>query len=90
MAEIVSLPAYESQVSGLMDEEERAAREFFIACAPEVHPVIARSGGFCKARRARQEWWFSGQLFHDRTGANLHGIYLGHVTKANTLGCRSE
>jgi hypothetical protein len=50
IAEIVSLSGYESQVSALMDEEERAAMEFFIACAPEVHPVIAGAGGFRKAR----------------------------------------
>ena len=36
-----------------MDEEERAAMEFFIACAPEDHPVIAGAGGFRKARWAR-------------------------------------
>jgi hypothetical protein len=28
--------------------------EFFIACAPEVHPVIAGAGGFRKARWARR------------------------------------
>ena len=27
--------------------------EFFIACAPEVHPVIVSAGGFRKARWAR-------------------------------------
>jgi hypothetical protein len=27
--------------------------EFFIACAPEDHPVIPGAGGFCKARWAR-------------------------------------
>jgi len=54
IAEIVSLSGYESQVSALMDEEERAAMEFFIACAPEVHPVIAGAGGFRKARWARR------------------------------------
>ena len=53
IAEIVSLSGYESQVSALMDEEERAAMEFFIACAPEVHPVIPGAGGFRKARWAR-------------------------------------
>jgi mRNA-degrading endonuclease RelE of RelBE toxin-antitoxin system len=54
IAEIVSLSGYESQVSVLMDEEERAAMEFFIACAPEDHPVIAGAGGFRKARWARR------------------------------------
>lgn len=52
IAEIVSLPAYEAQVSGLLDEEERMAMEFFIAAAPEKHPVIPGSGGFRKARWA--------------------------------------
>jgi hypothetical protein len=46
IAEIVSLTGYESQVSALM--------EFFIACAPEDHPVIAGAGGFRKARWARR------------------------------------
>jgi len=54
IAEIVSLSAYESQVSALLNEEEQMAMEFFIACAPEVHPVIPGSGGFRKARWARQ------------------------------------
>ena len=30
------------------------AMEFFIACAPEDHPVIPGSGGFRKARWARR------------------------------------
>jgi hypothetical protein len=54
IAEIVSLSAYESQVSALLDEQERIAMEFFIACAPEDHPVIQGSGGFRKARWARR------------------------------------
>ncbi len=33
-----------------MDDNERAAMELFIACAPEDHPVIAGTGGFRKAR----------------------------------------
>ena len=40
IAEIVSLSGYESQVSALLSEEERMAMEFFIASAPEDHPVI--------------------------------------------------
>jgi mRNA-degrading endonuclease RelE of RelBE toxin-antitoxin system len=52
IAEIVSLPGYESQVTALLNEEEREAMEFFIACAPEDHPVIPGSGGFRKARWA--------------------------------------
>jgi hypothetical protein len=53
IAEIVSLSAYESQVSKLMEEDERVAMEFFIACDPEEHPVISGTGGFRKARWAR-------------------------------------
>ena len=53
IAEIVSLSAYDAQVSKLMDEDERLALEFFIACSPEDHPVIAGTGGFRKARWAR-------------------------------------
>jgi len=54
IADIVSLSGYESQVSALIDEDERAAMEFFIATAPEDHPVIRGSGGFRKARWARR------------------------------------
>ena len=54
IAEIVSLSGYESQASALMDEDERLAMEFFIACAPEVHPIIPGAGGFRKARWARR------------------------------------
>jgi hypothetical protein len=54
IAEIVSLSRYEAQVAALMDEEERAAMEYFIACAPEAHPVIAGASGFRKARWARR------------------------------------
>jgi mRNA-degrading endonuclease RelE of RelBE toxin-antitoxin system len=54
IAEIVSLSGYESQASALLNEEERMAMEFYIACAPEDHPVIPGAGGFRKARWARQ------------------------------------
>jgi hypothetical protein len=54
IAEIVSLSGYESQVSELLSEEERMAMEFFIACAPEDHPVFKGTGGFRKARWARR------------------------------------
>jgi RelE toxin of RelE / RelB toxin-antitoxin system len=53
IAEIVSLPGYESQASALLNEEERMAMEFFIACAPEGYPVIPGTGGFRKARWAQ-------------------------------------
>jgi hypothetical protein len=54
IAEIVSLPKYETQIAALMDEDERAAMEFFIATSPQVHPVIPGTGGFRKARWARR------------------------------------
>jgi hypothetical protein len=54
IAEIVSLPGYESQASALLSEDERMAMEFHIACAPEDHPVIPGAGGFRKARWARR------------------------------------
>ena len=50
IAEIVSLSGDESQVAALLTGEERMAMEFFIACAPEDHPVIPGTGGFRKAR----------------------------------------
>ena len=50
----MSLSRYESQVAALMDDEERQAMEFFIACAPEDHPVIPGAGGFRKARWGRR------------------------------------
>jgi mRNA-degrading endonuclease RelE of RelBE toxin-antitoxin system len=53
VAEVVSLSGYESQVSALLNEDERMAMEFFTACAPETHPVIPGTGGFRKARWAR-------------------------------------
>ena len=37
-----------------MDDEERQAMEFFIACAPEDHPVIPGAGGFRKVRWGRR------------------------------------
>ena len=54
IAEIVSLSAYESQVSTLLNEDERMAMEFYVACAPEDHPVVPGAGGFRKARWARR------------------------------------
>jgi hypothetical protein len=52
IAEIVSLSGYETEASVLLSEDERMAMEFFIACAPEAHPVIPGTGGFRKARWA--------------------------------------
>jgi hypothetical protein len=50
IAEIVSLSGNESQASALLNQDQRRAMEFFIACAPEDHPVIPGAGGFRKAR----------------------------------------
>lgn len=52
IAEVISLSEYESQVSKLLTEDERSAMEYFLAAAPEGHPVIAGAGGFRKARWA--------------------------------------
>jgi hypothetical protein len=54
IAEIVSLARYESQVSALLNEDERVAMEFYIACKPDDHPVIPGAGGFRKAHWARR------------------------------------
>ena len=48
IAEIVSLSGYESRVSALLNEEERLALKFFIACAPEDHPVFRAQAAFAK------------------------------------------
>ena len=52
IAKIVSLSGYEAQVSALLNDDERMAMEFYIACAPEDPPVIPGAGGFRKARWA--------------------------------------
>jgi hypothetical protein len=80
IAEIVSLPSYEARVSTLMTDDERIAMEFFIACAPEGHPLIPDTGGFRKARWARPGKGKSGGLrvvyfFISPPGA----IYRAHV-----------
>jgi len=62
IAEIVSLSGYDSQVSALLNEEERMAMEFYIARAPQDHPVIPGAGGFRKARWARRGRGKSGGL----------------------------
>ena len=54
IAEIVSLQGYESQVSALLNEDERLAMEFYVACTPDGHPVVPGAGGFRKARWARR------------------------------------
>lgn len=72
IAEIVSLSGYESQVSALLGEDKRVAMEFFIACAPEDHSVIPGTGGFRKARWARQGKGKSG-------GFRVIYFFLGEV-----------
>ena len=62
IAEIVSLSGYESQVSALLNEPDRTAMEFFIASAPEDHPVIPGAGGFRQAPGARRGEGKSGGL----------------------------
>jgi hypothetical protein len=65
IAEVVSLSGYESQVAALLDEEERMVMEFFIACAPEDHPVrvpeaFAKPAGPSEGReRAAAFAWFT-------------------------------
>ena len=53
IAEIVGLPGYEAQVSKLLNEDERMAMEYHIACTAEDHPDVTGGGGFRKARWAR-------------------------------------
>lgn len=62
IAEIVGLSTYESQVSTLLNEDERMAMEFYVACAPGDHPVVPGAGGFRKARWARRGKGKSGGL----------------------------
>jgi hypothetical protein len=62
IAEIVYLSGYESQVSALLGEDEQMAMEFYIASAPEDHPVMPGAGGFRKARWARRGKGKSGGL----------------------------
>ena len=97
IAEIVSLSGYESQVSALLDEEERAAMEFFIACAPEVHPVIPGAGGFRKARWARRGQGKSGGfrvIYFFLVGPRqvyMASVYaIRQIAKGNALGGRPE
>jgi hypothetical protein len=95
IAEIVSLPAYETQAAALLEDEERMAMEYFIASAPENHPVIPGSGGFRKARwglgRQREEWWRSRDLlFRVGTGASFHGCGLREIAQDDAIGRRSK
>ena len=58
----MSLSGYEAQVSALLDDDERIAMVFFIACMPEDHPVIPGSAAFeslLGSKRQRKERWIS-------------------------------
>jgi hypothetical protein len=90
IAEIVSLSGYESQVSALLNEEERMAMEFFIACAPKDHPVIPGGGGFRKARWARRGKGKSGgfRVVHFFL-AELGRIYMAAVYAKSRKGTLS-
>ena len=95
IAEIVSLSRYESQVAALMDEEERAAMEFFIAGAPDDHPVIPGAGGFRKARWGRHGQGKSGGFrviyyFIAPPGRIYMASIFAKSQKANPIGGRSE
>ena len=95
IAEIVSLSRYEAQISALLAEEERMAMEFFIACAPEDHPVIPGAGGFRKARWGRRgqgkRGGFSGSLFLPGPAwAYLYGGHLRQIQAGDAFGGRSE
>ena len=95
IAEIISLPRYESQVVAVLNEEERMAMEFYIACAPEDHPVISGAGGFRKARWAVQGKGKSGGLrviyfFLAKTRAGLYGRDLRQIAKGDPFGGGSE
>jgi hypothetical protein len=83
IAEIVGLPAYESQASAFLSDEEQIAMEFFIACAPESHPVIPGTGGFRKARWARGEEERAADF-------GLFGGDLCEVAKGYAVGERPE
>jgi hypothetical protein len=82
IAEIVSLPGYETQVSALLSEDKRMALEFFIACDPEAHPVIPGAGGFRSSPGAegqRKERRLSGDLFFLARPGQIYmaAIYAG-------------
>ena len=67
----------------------KALKELYIACAPGDHPVILGSGGFRKARWARQgkgeEWLSCGLLLSGRSGVDLHGCDLCQMAHGDAL-----
>jgi len=65
--------------------------EFFIACAPEDHPVIPGAGGFRKARWARSGRGKSGGLpviyfFLAQPGRIYRACSLRQVTEGESFG----
>jgi hypothetical protein len=78
IAEIVSLARYESQVSALLNEDERVAMEFYIACTPGDHPVIPggrrfSQGSLGPTRQGEERRLPCDLLFPACAGADLHG-----------------
>ncbi len=53
-AAIVYTSVYEKPVDKILRSEERSAMELHIARNPEIHPVVAGTGGVRKARWGRQ------------------------------------
>ena len=75
-----------------MDEEERVAMEFFIACAADDHPVIPATGGFRKARWPgvdREKRRLPCDLLPDHASrTNLHGIDFRQVEETDAFRLR--
>ena len=53
-AAIAYTSVYEKRVGKILREEERNAMELYVAANPEIHPVVAGTGGVRKARWGRQ------------------------------------
>jgi hypothetical protein len=75
----------------VIHEEERMAMEFFIACAPEDHPVMQGTGGFRKARWFRRGKGKSGgfrviYFFLVEPGRNVLAEFAAQIKKAGKGG----
>jgi hypothetical protein len=53
-AAIAYTSVYEKRVGKILRAEERNAMELHVADSPEIHPVVAGTGGVRKARWGRQ------------------------------------
>jgi hypothetical protein len=53
-AAIAYTRVYEKRAGKILRAEEREAMELHVACNPELHPVVAGTGGVRKARWRRQ------------------------------------